>query len=577
MDGSSLRVKNEEFMENNNGQSLFEKCYEVLNNNVKCEYDVHSKDYKFQKAHEHCENKCFEVVETMLMEMVDINDIKDQTSIETVLRMSNEMNREVILGYLTFFWKINSTNYEHYKAILSETTPLCRMAIMLKEERANNDEFFALVGQYILSCVKYDSQVDRRKKMNTRVGFLLALAIKHYQKMAMERIINCDVYNIGVVMKLCNELLVPRGNYINLISICMKKQTSRTHDLLNTIDVYSLKDYLDSLIIKTRRHAIKIDYDFPKNICSILNYPHLKSLITHPVMSTYLHIQSQKFRRYNEWNFWVFICLFMIPFFGLLTFYDTMPEYAFSIVYSICLVATILLTVRESLQLIKDMSIRNYLRNITNWMETLMILLSWYILNAIQIQSNADFRKNNSLLSAVLILLATIDILSMLPYRWMSKYMFMLKHVSKTFLKILLIFLMVIFAFASCFRIVLAPSLEQSSSDPNSTSSTNESLPEAEGDNIFNNFADFSTSFMKTIQMLSGEFTIEPFTLNTWEKKVMFLTFVLTSYVLFNLILGLVVSDIQQVKDETELLQLEEMKSKIVYGEEKDKAGRING
>lgn len=565
-------------MENNDGKSLFEKCYAVLNNDVKCEYNVHSKEYKIQKAHEYCENKCFEVVETMLMELVEIDDIKQQTTIETVLQMHNEMNREVLLGYLTFFWKINSINYDHYKAILCETSVLSRMAIMLKEQKANTDEFFALVGQYILNCVKYDGKVDRRKKMNTRVGFLLALAIKYNQKIAMERIINCDVYNIGIVMKLCNELLVPRGNYVNLISICMKKQTSRTHDLLNTIDIYSLKEYLDSLITKPRRHAIKIDYDFPQNICSILNYSHLKSLITHPVMSTYLHIQSQKFRRYNEWNFWVFICLFMIPFFGLLTFYDTMSEYAFSTVYSICLVATILLTIRESLQLIKDMSIRNYLRNITNWMETLMILLSWYILNAIQIQSNEDFKKKNSLLSAVLILLATIDILSMLPYRWMSKYMFMLKHVSKTFLKILLIFLMVIFAFASCFRIVLAPSTE-SPLVYNSTTITNDSITnqEEEEDEIFHNFADFSTSFMKTIQMLSGEFTIEPFTLNSWEKKVIFLTFVLTSYVLFNLILGLVVSDIQQVKEETELLQLEEMKSKIVYGDEKDKAGRNNG
>lgn len=65
-------------------------------------------------------------------------------------------------------------------------------------------------------------------------------------------------------------------------------------------------------------------------------------------------------------------------------------------------------------------------------------------------------------------------------------------------------------------------------------------LEEALEDNstIFRNFENPFTSFLKTLQMLSGEYSIDPYTLDSVSKQLLFLIFVLTSFVLFNLING---------------------------------------
>lgn len=85
-------------------------------------------------------------------------------------------------------------------------------------------------------------------------------------------------------------------------------------------------------------------------------------------------------------------------------------------------------------------------------------------------------------------------------------------------------------------------------------------LEDALDDNgtIFRNFENPFTSFQKTLLMLSGEYTIDPYTLDSVSKQLLFLFFVFTSFVLFNLINGLAISDIQQLKDQAEFLNLKQ-------------------
>lgn len=85
-------------------------------------------------------------------------------------------------------------------------------------------------------------------------------------------------------------------------------------------------------------------------------------------------------------------------------------------------------------------------------------------------------------------------------------------------------------------------------------------LEEALEDNstIFRNFENPFTSFLKTLQMLSGEYSIDPYTLDSVSKQLLFLIFVLTSFILFNLINGLAISDIALLRDYAEYLNLKQ-------------------
>lgn len=130
----------------------------------------------------------------------------------------------------------------------------------------------------------------------------------------------------------------------------------------------------------------------------------------------------------------------------------------------------------------------------------------------------------------------------------------MLKHVAKTFLKFLLIFILVIIAFTFSFCVILKPPTVHTK-----VTKFNPLTPSSQEDGtVFDNFKNIQDSFFKTLQMLSGEYTIEPFNLDTVPKKIVFFVFVLTSFVLFDLIIGLVISDIAELKQQADFLFLKE-------------------
>lgn len=155
-------------------------------------------------------------------------------------------------------------------------------------------------------------------------------------------------------------------------------------------------------------------------------------------------------------------------------------------------------------------------------------------------------------------------------------------QVTKTFLKFFTIFIVIIIAFAFSFCIVLKPPTSKLPSPwrqlkrdwsnyveaSNNTSFGQfkepavmfvDTLEDALEDNgtIFKNFENPFTSFQKTLIMLSGEY-IDPSTLDSVSKQILSLLFVFTSFILFNLINGLAISDIQQLKEHAEYLNLKQ-------------------
>jgi hypothetical protein len=165
----------------------------------------------------------------------------------------------------------------------------------------------------------------------------------------------------------------------------------------------------------------------------------------------------------------------------------------------------------------------------------------------------------------------------------MSIYMIMLEQVTRTFLKFFTIFFVIIVAFTFTFCVAFRPPTvtkktlspwKQLESDWKSyaNTSTNSSFKEfidpalmlvstmddalTDNGTIFRNFENPFQSFQKTLMMLSGEYTIDPYTLDTASKQILFLFFVITSFILFNLINGLAISDIAQLKEHAEFLNL---------------------
>jgi hypothetical protein len=161
----------------------------------------------------------------------------------------------------------------------------------------------------------------------------------------------------------------------------------------------------------------------------------------------------------------------------------------------------------------------------------------------------------------------------------------MLKQVTNTFMKFFTIFIFVIIAFTFSFCVVLKPptisapspwkELKEDWNNYTATSNNSASfgefkepavmfintLEEALNDDngtVFHNFENPFTSFLKTLQMLSGEYSIDPYMLDSVSKQLLFLIFVLTSFVLFNLINGLAISDIALLKVHAEFLNLKQ-------------------
>ena len=165
----------------------------------------------------------------------------------------------------------------------------------------------------------------------------------------------------------------------------------------------------------------------------IIDSENLRTFITHPVLSTFINLKVRKYRLIFNLNFFIFIVLYMIPFFLLLTlipfkkFYtDLFEEYGesymrnnrtyyklfgmtrpelFDLPYYACYIATIYLTLRECLQLfVVCNSFKDYFKKKSNQFEIILIGLSWFILYGLKNFSASDTKIYLTIPSAFIII-----------------------------------------------------------------------------------------------------------------------------------------------------------------------------
>ena len=546
---SLLLLKNEQLKHKTN-KTIFQKMYEVIANDANTKSD------------------CMSVLERLLLEMGEINDIEYECDIQTVLTMK-PVYRDEILRLLMIYWKIDSFNYEKYIVHPCLNDKIYDLMIILK---GKSDEKFKETFSLYLIKMMYQHKDKYQSFVQDDANILLTLALRYGQKRAMETIVTCKTIEVNKI-RITTDKSVSTYENINFFMKLMLKFGYNVHELnYSWINVEVFEDNLNKRIIEEDQSNIIIDYKFFNNdngsfingddnlslfsCYNILNNRCMKNNMTHPVLSTIINLKALKYHRFNVFNFWIFIAIHMLPFYVLLLYPNKMNTLWFWLVYIVCILGTCFLIIRESVELILIKS-EDYFKKRSNYIEVVLIILSVLVLMIIP-QAPDSYILTIS--SALLVLVATVEVLTCLPYPSMSIYMFMFKNVALTFWKFLLIFFLIIFAFAFSFCIVMKP-IVVSNEMRNSTvkiiqleTLINNSMEKFD-DEIFQNFENLFTSILKTLQMLSGEFALEPFNLDYFQK-LLFFCFVITSMILFNLIIGLVISDIQDVKEKADFLFL---------------------
>lgn len=279
----------------------------------------------------------------------------------------------------------------------------------------------------------------------------------------------------------------------------------------------------------------------------------LKHLIKHPLIASFLFLKWHRLALvfYANFLFYSVYCLSIICYI-LFCYGQDVHQALAGLLYALSAIGVLYVLTRELAQFV--MSPSEYLRNKENYLEIALIAMTIVVL--INPSVSESSRRT---VAAFTILLAVGEFFLLsgsLPVLSFSTHLVMLKTVSKSFLKGLLLYSMILIAFALCFYTLLG---EDSSNGQdkiqNITKVTSEAsgtvAAEEEEDDEFNKFAHPGVSLIKTVVMLTGEFDASSINFKqNISSYVIFLIFVfLISTVLVNLLNGLAVSDTQVYKN----------------------------
>lgn len=521
----------------------------------------------------------------------DILQIKDAD-----VKFEHEYDCDKLLKYFTAYWTCEDRNYATYIKKLMKHSPFFKMIdfILNGDQSGFIESFHANLEELVANYNKRFKRISKNETMMQEDLFILfRTAMRNDRKKVMDCILDYSSfedlqYNFPAYKK-ANE-----SNHhaaLKLLEHGYALGFERFPDDWITQNI--MTDFLDSQVkvldqdivqMNTnfllcpfdRKYKIKskgdIDnqmlfWEYNASLNFIAKSETLKELVLHPVVATYINLKSYKYQKVYEMNFILFFFLYMLPFGFLITYhsFDNLNK-TFSMVFLrtleiLCVCSTSLLTVRETFQMVwVSKSWKDYFKSRSNQLELLMIVLSWILLFAIFYLNVDEHIEYFSFLSTLFIITSTVVLLTMLPFKSMPIYMMLLKQVARTFLQFFLFFFFILFAFSISFCVIFRPRNVASISDILSNSNETEIEPSAaiekeENPEVYQNFDSLVGSFVKTVLMLSGEYTIEPFTLSA-TKTIIFLIFVLTSFVLFNLILGLAIDDVQSLRTKAEILNL---------------------
>lgn len=283
----------------------------------------------------------------------------------------------------------------------------------------------------------------------------------------------------------------------------------------------------------TEKSAITAFSDEISSIEYIASTKELKHLIEHPLISSFLFLKWTRLAFAFYTNFALFVAFVLSTTLYILVCLDMKPELQ-SIRDALQFLTAILLVyivIREIVQFYHSPS--SYVKSIGNYVDLLLIALT-----AITLWTDGTIRQ----IGASIILLMAYELFVLagsLPFGVYSTHFVMFKTVSLSFLKSFALYAIIIIAFSLSFFTLLHKRDEPSMDDNGNV--------KIEEDDDINRFGNVQSAVIKTLVMLTGEFDAASinFDKNIWNYMC-FITFLfLISTVLFNLLNGLAVNDIQ--------------------------------
>lgn len=359
------------------------------------------------------------------------------------------------------------------------------------------------------------------------------------------------------------KALMKRG-YVGGRNIFNKSQ-------FHNIKKETLREFLDDCITldtneSSREQTIKIDFNFLKSpktqekitffeeiapLEDIANNKELRELLLHPVLSSFLYIKWIKLSI-------LFYTNLLFYFFFMGSFISYVVLWKSDFLFIVSTVFLCLMIFKEFAQFY--LSYLKYFKSYMNWFELVLIIMIGIVLMEAQFQSAQDFfgkilgTKTMRIIRGITILFAACEFLFLfgdLPNFSVSTHMVILRRVFFTFLKAIGLYAILIIGFAFCFH-ALFNSTETGENGNTKNNETDDSED-------FHNFKKPGLAILKTIVMFSGELEAASIKLSDNDAfySVIFVMFVfLISIVLLNLVNGLSVNDVFQIKAEGLLIDL---------------------
>lgn len=270
----------------------------------------------------------------------------------------------------------------------------------------------------------------------------------------------------------------------------------------------------------------------------------LRHLIRHPLIASFLFLKWNQLALIFYMNFLLCFLFAITTSVFILTCYNQEPEIIEikQILRIVTFILTLYIIVREISQF--RLSPGMYVRSVENYMECAMIVLVIIVL------LDLFFDRVRRTVAATSLLLIGIELFHLagsLPFFSFSTHYVMLKTVISSFLKSLSLYAILLLSFALAFFTLLREKPIWVRYNVGS---------DEVGDEDLNKFSNLGLSIMKTLVMSTGEFDAADihFGMNAWSYFVFISFLFVISTVMFNLLNGLAVNDIQTIKSEAELM-----------------------
>lgn len=391
--------------------------------------------------------------------------------------------------------------------------------------------------------------------------------------------------------------LLRKGAYIN-------KQSDSGKAPVDEISAEIFENFLDECITKesgNKSENVEIDYSFliavnctqidtnqdnqrdrrfRKEIATlhrIANNDELKSLVSHPVLSSFLFLKWTRLTTLFYVN--LAVCLsFLLSFVSFVVLSEVCcskndSQTVYIALKFVSLFSIILMMIRELFKL--SLNHNFYFKKWSNLLEVLIILLALVVLSIdLDVGRKVCDKKNDSddksalkSLKASLILGVSfqfLQIIGSLPFLSVSTHMAIFKRVLMTFFKSFLLYSIIVVAFGFSFFVIFNEPVDKNSND-----GENGSIP-MNGNGPRDDFKFFRYPFVSVVRsfvMLTGELDASDIKLDSFGYLILVLFVFIVYIVLFNLLNALAVSDTQAIKEKGEMIDFIE-RIELLYGYE---------